>query len=183
MMIQNIRRFILQGFILMGFMLSLSSFCLAQESNVYKQTVDKSITQVYDKVYKSLEDARFYVVFEPNIGVNLSHFAKKWGDEYNQNKLSAIRSMVFCNGWYANKVSNLDPDMLGFCPLHLTLIERDGKTTVLFNRPGVMAQNSPAQALLTTIENEVIEAIVKAMKAVSAEALTGVVTEVVNQGE
>jgi hypothetical protein len=49
--------------------------------------------------------------------------------------------------------------MLGFCPLHITLIERDGKTSVLFNRPGVIAQNSPAKELLLKIESEVIAAI------------------------
>jgi len=130
-----------------------------KSSAVYKQTVDRPVSAVYDKVYKSLEGARFFVVFEPNIGANLARSSKKWGDDYNQNNLSEIRSMVFCNGWYANKVSNLDPDMLGFCPLHLTLVGRAGKTTVLFNRPTAIAQNSPAKALLTMIELEVIEAI------------------------
>ncbi|HHJ35432.1 MAG TPA: DUF302 domain-containing protein [Gammaproteobacteria bacterium] len=128
-------------------------------SPVFQLTVDKPIDEVYDSVYKSLEDARFYVVFEPNIGANLSRFSGKWGDDYNQNNLTAIRSMVFCNGWYANKVSNLDPSMLGFCPLHISLIERDGKTTALFNRPTVLAKGSPALDLFVTIENEVIAAI------------------------
>jgi hypothetical protein len=128
---------------------------------VYFAQVDQPVAAVYDKVYKSLEDARFYVVFEPNIGANLASFAEKWGDDYNRNKLSAIRSMVFCNGWYANKVSNLDPNMLGFCPLHITLIERDSKTTVLFNRPSVISQHSPAKDLLMEIENEVVAAIEK----------------------
>ncbi len=135
----------------------------ARNPGVYIQQVDKPVLAVYDKLYKSLEDAHFYVVFEPNIGKNLARFSEKWGDDYNQNKLSEIRSMVFCNGWYANKVSNLDPNMLGFCPLHLTLIEREGKTTVLFNRPGVMAQNSPAEKLLEEIEAEVITAIQQAL--------------------
>ncbi len=130
---------------------------------VYIQQVEKPVSAVYDKLYKSLEDARFYVVFEPNIGKNLAHFAEKWGNDYNQNKLSVIRSMVFCNGWYANKVSNLDPNMLGFCPLHLTLVERDGKTTVLFNRPSVIAKNSPAKELFEQIEDEVIAAIQQAL--------------------
>jgi len=138
-----------------------AAFVCAEESNqtVYMQQVDKPLSSVYDKLYKSLEDARFFVVFEPNIGKNLARFSDKWGDDYNRNNISAIQSMVFCNGWYANKVSNLDPDMLGFCPLHLTLYERDGKTTVLFNRPGTMVQNTPAKDLLIKIENEVIEAI------------------------
>ncbi len=146
--------------VLLVLMLSVSSaFADNKNSGVYIQQVNKPLSSVYDSVYKSLEEARFFVVFEPNIGANLASFSKKWGDDYNQNNIAEIRSMVFCNGWYANKVSNLDPDMLGFCPLHITLIEREGKTTVLFNRPGIIAQNSPAKELLLTIESEVIEAI------------------------
>ena len=146
--------------VLLVLMFSVSSvFADTKNSAVYIQQVDEPLARVYDKVYKSLEDARFFVVFEPNIGANIASFAEKWGDDYNRNKLAEIRSMVFCNGWYANKVSNLDPNMLGFCPLHITLIERDGKTTVLFNLPGVIAQNSPAKELLLKIESEVIAAI------------------------
>lgn len=136
----------------------------APEMPVYKATVDKPVAEIYDNLYKSLEDSGFYVVFEPNIGNNLSGFAKKWGEDYNRNQLTEIRSMVFCNGWYANQVSNLDPDMLGFCPLHLTLIEADGKATVLFNRPSVVSVGSPAHALLSRIEGEVIEAINTGLK-------------------
>jgi hypothetical protein len=141
------------------FMSAETAYADSNSQIIYKQQVDMPLSAVYGSVYKSLENARFFVVFEPNIGENLAHFSGKWGDDYNRNNISAIRSMVFCNGWYANKVSNLDPDMLGFCPLHLTLFERDGKTTVLFNRPGVIAQNSPAKELLMEIESEVIEAI------------------------
>ncbi len=152
---------ILARWFVLVWMMLLTASALATESpvGVYRQHVKKPISQVYDKVYQSLEDARFFVVFEPNIGANLAGFADKWGDDYNKNNLSAIRSMVFCNGWYANKVSNLDPDMLGFCPLHLSLIERNGETTVLFNRPSVIAQHSPAKELFLKIEAEVIEAI------------------------
>ena len=153
-------KIMIKALVLLVLMFSISiSFAGNENSGVYILTVDKPLTGVYDKVYKSLEEARFFVVFEPNIGANLSSFSDKWGDDYNRNKLAEIRSMVFCNGWYANKVSNLDPDMLGFCPLHITLIERDGKTTVLFNRPGVIAQNSPAKELLLKLESEVIAAI------------------------
>ncbi len=158
-------KIILRCFVLVWVLVSMSSvFADEGSGNVYRQQVNKPLSEVYDKVYKSLEDARFFVVFEPDIGANLARFSEKWGDDYNQNNLSEIRSMVFCNAWYANKVSNLDPDMLGFCPLHLSLIESDGNTIVLFNRPGVMAQNSPAKELLMKIEAEVIEAIQKAMR-------------------
>jgi hypothetical protein len=132
-------------------------------SSVFEFSVDRSITEVYDNVHKSLEDARLYVVFEPNIGKNLSGFADRWGDQYNRNKLTAIRSMVFCNGWYANRVSNQDTRMLAFCPMRLTLIEKDGRTTALFARPTVIAADSPAKATLEELENEVIAAIKKGM--------------------
>jgi len=140
------------------------SFSYAQaDSNIFIHRSDKPVTEVYDKVYKSLEDARFYVVFEPDIGNNLSGFAERWGDQYNMSKLSAIRSMVFCNGWYANQVSNKDPSMLALCPLHMTLIEKDGKTTALFARPTVIAADSPARGILSDLEFEVISAIKKGM--------------------
>jgi uncharacterized protein (DUF302 family) len=140
------------------------SFSLAQaDSSIFAYSSDKPITEVYDKVYRSLEDARFYVVFEPNIGKNLSKFAERWGDQYNRSKLSAIRSMVFCNAWYANQVSNRDPSMLALCPLHMTLIEKDGSTTALFARPTVLAADSPARDVLAELESEVIAAIKKGM--------------------
>ncbi len=133
------------------------------DSNVFRFSVDKPLADVYDKVYQSLEASRLYVVFEPNIGSNLQGFAKRWGDEYNQNELTAIRSMVFCNGWYANQVSNRDPDMLALCPLRLTLIEKQGTTTALFARPTVIAANSPAKPVLQELEAEVISAIKQGM--------------------
>ncbi len=154
------RKKIMQCFVLVGCLLPVLSVYAANEVNaVYRQQVNKSVADVYDAVYKSLEAAKFFVVFEPDIGANLARFSDKWGADYNRNNISEIRSMVFCNGWYANKVSNLDPDMLGFCPLHITLTEHEGKTTVLFNRPSVIAQHSPAKALLLEIESKVIAAI------------------------
>ena len=131
----------------------------AAESTIYKQVVNKPMDKVYPAVYKALEDARFYVVFEPNIGKNLKRFAEKWGDDYNQSKLSHIRSMVFCNVWYANAVSNVDPDMLGLCPLRISLYEKQGETVVLFAKPTVIATQSKAKDVLQNVEDEVIAAI------------------------
>ena len=119
--------------------------------------------QVYGPLYKALEEADFYVVFEANIGRNLSRFADKWGENYNRNKLDGIRSMVFCNGWYANAVSNADPSLLALCPLRLTLIERKGVTTVLFAKPTAIAADSPASKVLQRIEQEVITVIKQAI--------------------
>lgn len=136
----------------------------AETSTVFEYTVNKPVSKVYATMQASFEDSRFFIVDELNIGKNLSNFSEKWGDDYNQSGLSAIRSIVFCNGWYANKVSNLDPGMLGLCPLHITLIEKDGITTALFNRPTVIARESPARDFLAEVEQEVIELIKKGMQ-------------------
>ena len=153
-------RALLQALMVIFWLLSAPAYA---GSSVFSHSVDRPLTEVYDKVYASLEDARFYVVFEANIGSNLAGFAERWGEQYNMSKLSAIRSMVFCNGWYANQVSNKDPGMLAFCPLRLTLIEKDGSTTALFARPTVIAADSPARDILAELEAEVIAAIKQGM--------------------
>ena len=145
-------------------LLLISSFTLlAQSPHVFEYQVQQPLNQVYDRLYKGLEDDGFYVVFEANIGKNLSLMAEKWGENYNRNKLDGVRSMVFCNGWYANAVSNKDPSMLALCPLRLTLIEKEGMTTALFARPTVIAGESPARKILSQVETDVIAVIKKSM--------------------
>jgi uncharacterized protein (DUF302 family) len=131
---------------------------------VFEASVEMPMEEAYNRVYKALEDQRLWVVFEADIGKNLSGFAERWGEDYNQQGLESIRSMVFCNGWYANQVSNMDPSMLALCPQRLTLIHKGGKTTVLFVRPSLIAAGSPAQSVLKDLENEITGAITKALK-------------------
>ncbi len=139
--------------------LILSAPILAANSHVKVWQLEGDMDSVYDLVYTSLEDHRFFVVFEPNIQENISRFADKWGENYNRNNLQGIRSMVFCNGWYANAVSNADPDMLALCPLHITLIQQAGNTRLLFIKPTSIAQGSKAEKIAAEIEAEVIKAI------------------------
>jgi uncharacterized protein (DUF302 family) len=127
--------------------------------NVRVWSVDKTLTVVYKVVYQHLESNNFFVVFEPDIQDNLSHFAERWGEDYNRNKLEGIRAMVFCNGWYANQVSNADPDMLAMCPLHITLVQQLGQTRILFVRPSVVAAGSKAQRIARELEDDVVKAV------------------------
>lgn len=126
---------------------------------VYDRTVKGSMDDVYKHIFTGLENNSYYVIFEPNIGKNLSHFAKRWGSDYNKNKLTSIRSMVFCNAWYANKVSNIDPSMLALCPLRITLYSKNNETHVLFVRPGKVAGTSKAQKVAKELEDDVIRTI------------------------
>ncbi len=128
----------------------------AGETPIYKITIDAPVEAVYDSLYLALENERFFVVFEADILKNISRFAERWGDDYNKSKLTALRSMVFCNGWYANKVSGEDPEMTALCPLSATLIEKDGRTTILFLKPALPSKGSPAEATLREVQHTII---------------------------
>jgi len=126
---------------------------------VYDRTVSASMKDVYKSIFTALENNSYFVIFEPNIGKSLARSAKRWGDDYNKNKLDSIRSMVFCSAWYANKISNIDPSMLALCPLHITLYSKENKTHVLFVRPGKVAGDSKAHKVAKELEDDVIRTI------------------------
>ena len=126
---------------------------------VYDRTVQGGMNEVYKSVFTALENNGYFVLFESNIGKNLSHFAKRWGKDYNKNKLKSIRSMIFCNGSYANQISNIDPSMLALCPLRVTLYSKNKETHILFVRPGKVAGPSKAQKIAKELEDDVIRTI------------------------
>lgn len=138
--------------------LCITQTALAEQGSVYKAEVKADFDTTYKKVYSTLENNNFFVVFEVDIGANLASFGTKW-DDYNLNKLDRIKSMVFCNGRYANKVGNADPDMLALCPLHLTMTHKDGMTRVLFVRPDYVAKGSKAEGVAKALTKGVITAI------------------------
>ncbi len=132
---------------------------LAANPAVFETSAKLPLAKAVQAVNQKLDDAGYAVVDELPISENLKGMAKKWGADYNRNKLEGITTLVFCKGWYVNQVSNLDPGLLGLCPLHLTLTHKAGVTTVLFNRPTAIAAGSPAEKVLKEAENEVIQAI------------------------
>jgi uncharacterized protein (DUF302 family) len=145
------------------FILSLSA--LAGNPAVYEKSAKLPLAKAIKLVSQKLDDAGFSVVDELHVSENLKRMAKKWGEDYNRNKLEGITSLVFCSGWYVNQVSNLDPALLGLCPLHVTLTHKAGVTTVLFNRPTAIATGSPAEKMLREVEGEVTQAIEAALNA------------------
>ena len=129
------------------------------EATVFERRIKRSEPAVYKQLFSSLENNGYFVVFETNIGKNLSRFAQRWGDDYNKNKLESIRSLIFCNGWYANQVSNADPKMVALCPLRITVTHKKGITSILFVRPSQVAKNSPAKKVATELEQDVVRII------------------------
>lgn len=136
----------------------------AESPMVYEKRVKADPEKTYKQVFNALENNGYYVVFEPNIGKNLAHFKKRWGKDYNKNKLESIRSMVFCNGWYANQVGNADPQMLALCPLHISLVHKQGVTRILFIRPSLVATGSNAEKIALELEQDVIRTIEGALR-------------------
>ena len=144
--------------------LTFSSSLLAN-SSIYTSSVQGDFDKVYQHIHDSLENNRLTVVFEPDIGSNISRFADRWGDNYNRNKLDRIKSMVFCNGWYANEISNKDINMTALCPLHITLTHQKGRTTINFVRPDMIAKGSKAETVARELTDLVIKAITEGIDA------------------
>lgn len=130
---------------------------------VFEKSAKLPLNKAVKAVSAKLDDAGYAVVDELPISENLKRMAKKWGNDYNRNQLEGITSLIFCSGWYVNQVSNLDPQLLGLCPLHITLTHKAGVTTALFNRPTAIANGSPAEKPLKEVETEVIQAIETAL--------------------
>jgi hypothetical protein len=131
----------------------------AELPGVLRWDTGHDLDVTYKMVYKSLEDRKFFIVFEPDIGRNLAAFAERWGADYNRNGLAGIRSMVFCSAWYANAVSNLEPALLSLCPLHITLFRQDDITSIVFIRPTHVGAGSRALPVLEDLEADVSQAI------------------------
>ncbi len=151
--------------IIILFLVLSSSFINAGEDKnaIYSISAEQPGEEVYQSVYKSLEESRFYVIFEANIGKNLARNAERWGDEYNKNKIEFVKSMVVCNPYFTNQVMNLDPDMMSLCPLNITVMSKAGISTVLFEKLTAVAKGSPAEDVLWEIENTIITAIENAV--------------------
>ena len=150
--------------LLLAAAMMLSGQVLADSPMIYEKDTKGEMDATYKQVFNGLENNGYYVIFEPNIGKNLASFKERWGKDYNKNQLEAIRSMVFCNAWYANQMSNADPQMLALCPLHISLVYKDGITRILFVRPSLVATGSPAEKIALELEQDVIRTIESSLR-------------------
>ena len=136
---------------------------IAGPAGVLKLTSDKSVDDVYGEIYQALEEEKFWVVFEADMGKRMAKFAEEWGEDYNRNGLDPVKSMVFCNISWTNRIANADPDLLGICPLHLTLYGKDGKTHVVMPRLSAIAEGSPGREKAAELEEELTAIVERAL--------------------
>ena len=143
--------------ILVFLTLSLSLFA----DTVYTKTYDAPMAKIYPKVLSSFDNAHLIVVSEIDIlgKFKAAGLPKTFGKNFNTNNLTGIKAIIACNGWFGNEVANADPKMMAFCPVRVTLIEREGKTTVTYVRASVASKESKAYPTLVKLEAKVIKAI------------------------
>jgi len=153
------KRICKQSFGLMILVFGISNVVYSNTDNIYQAVVQAPFDTTYDKVYKALENQRFYVVYELNIGRSLARNKERWGKDYNRNKFEEVRTMIVCNPWYANQVLNKDPSLIALCPLTISLLYKEGKVTIYFERLTVKTEDSPLSDVLWEIETTIISAI------------------------
>ena len=143
-------------FLVLGLLLGV---CQAELPGVRHWTLEQDLETSYKSIYNSMENNDMFVIFEANMGRTLAGFSDRWGDNYNRNHLQGIRSMMFCNAWYVNEVSNIDPQLMAFCPMHITLYRQDNITHIVFTRPAHVGKRSAAAGLLEGLEAKVSAAV------------------------
>lgn len=149
--------------ILLLCLLSLS--LLASGGNVYKSVFHAPMDEVYENVMIQFQVEKLVVVWELDI---LEEFKKKgldkkFGKNFNTSGLTSVKTFVACNGKVGNAVMNADADMMAYCPIRITLTEKDGVTSVLYVRPTSAPKDSKAYVELEKLEKQVIKAIEDSM--------------------
>lgn len=134
----------------------LTSPAHATPEAIYRHEVATAFDEAYKALYAALEKEKFWVAFEADMLARMRRAADSWGAEFNQNDLTGVRAMVFCNIWWTNRIANADPDMLAMCPLHISVVATDDTTAILMLRPSVIARGSEAEAVAATLEAELI---------------------------
>jgi len=135
----------------------------AAPTGVYSYSADVPLDEAYVSLHAALEENHFWVVFEADLGARMASMKENFGDNYNRQGLSGIKAMVFCNIGWANRLASADPDLLSLCPLHMTLFEQAGRTTVVLSKPTVIAAGSPAADVAAELETTLTELVRKAL--------------------
>ncbi len=146
--------------IILACILSVSLWA-TPSTNVYTVTYKNTIDKIEENLLEQFKSASFVIPWKMDI---LGEFKakgldKKFGKKFNTSKLTGVKTIIACNGKFGNMVMNADPAMMAYCPIRITLVEKNGKTTVLYVRPTTAPKDSKAYPILVKLEKKVIEAI------------------------
>jgi len=131
---------------------------LFAENNVYTRTYNTPFKTVYPKLLQAMNSANLIVVSEINIleKFKAAGLPKAFGSNFNTNNLTEIKAVIVCNGWFGNEVANRDPQMMAFCPIRITVIEKNHQTTVTYVKATSAPKNSKAYSTLEKLTKKVI---------------------------
>lgn len=129
--------------------------------DIYVKTVDEPLQTLYPKLLTSLKQNQMMVVSEIDILAKFKEagLPEKFGEDFNTNGLEAIKAIIACNGFFGNAVSNADPEMMALCPIRITLIQKAGKSKILYSLPSKASEGSKANAILKKLETKIITAL------------------------
>ena len=148
----RMKRFVL---ILMFF----SNILFANE--IYTKEIDLPIEKYYPKLQEAIKTNHMNILYELNLleKFKKAGYAKRFGKDFNKNHLKAVKTVLICNGYVGNLISNIDPDMMTLCPLRLTLISRAWGTKVVFLKSSHLAASKKVKQLLSTLDDILIHTI------------------------
>jgi uncharacterized protein (DUF302 family) len=139
-------------------LLALSATLFAQ--NVYVKKFDVPMGVVEKNLEKAFSSNNLIVISQIDIleKFKAAGLEKTFGKDFNTNQLTGIKAMIICNGGFGNAVANADPEMMGFCPVRITITEKDGKTSVTYVKSSA-PESSKAYEILQKLDEAVIASI------------------------
>lgn len=145
--------------ILLALLLLLSTQAFA--TAIHETQINKPIDVYYPLLKKAIEDNKMHVLYEMDLLKKFedSGYAKKFGTDFNKNNIQAIKTILICNGYVGNQVSNLDPKMMVLCPIKITLIQQGDKTLVSFVKNSDISKNDKINELLMQLDTVIINTI------------------------
>ncbi|MDO9266303.1 MAG: DUF302 domain-containing protein [Sulfurimonas sp.] len=145
--------------LLLSVLLLLASSSFANE--VYKKEV-KTPYDVYIKELKeAIEKNHMNVLYELDLIKKFKDagYAKKFGADFNKNQLTAATTILLCNGYIGNQISNIDAEMMALCPIKISVISNGKYTKIIYTKYKGASTNKEISALLETLDEVVINTI------------------------
>lgn len=141
-------------------LLLLSSSLMAQ-GTIYKKVINEHYDLYFPKLKKAIETNHMNIISEMDLMSRFKEagYDKKFGKDFNKNKLDKATSLIVCNGFVGNQISNIDVTMMAFCPIRITVMQQGSKTIVVFIRASGIATNPKVSSLLKSLDDVIVHTI------------------------
>lgn len=127
---------------------------------LWSKTVNEPLESYYPKFKESLAKNQMHTVLEMDLLQRFEdNYAKKYGKEFNKNNYSKIISLVVCNGAIGVEVANNDKMFMALCPVRITIIEQNGKTTVSFIKAASVTKGTKVEKLMKILDQTIIDTV------------------------